>query len=454
MRAVAIDRRSITAHHHRVDAEDVVNEVMGGGLRALNKVAGSSVLERFGVEKQAQQLVYKGVKRAFETATRAAKRFATSQADGSKKPPRLFDLNLTEEQQLMRDTLQRFAEEAMRPAARDADTIDGPSSGLLSDFAELGAVALAISESDGGAVDAPSCVSNMLIAEDLAYGDMGLAYVALSPLSFVHAVAAAGTDAQKKKYLAPYVAGELPPAAVAWVEGQAGFDPGALRMVAKRRGGGFELTGEKSLVALAADAHVFLVAANVGRGGPRLFIVDRGAPGLTVTPEPAMGLRSAALGTVRLKRVRVPAEAMLGGDEWTSDDYWSLVYRSRVGWGAMAVGTAQAVLDYVIPYCNERIAFGEPISHRQAVAFLIADIAIELESMRMLVYRAGARLDHGLECERESYLAQVLCAEKAMYIGTSGVQLLGGAGFIKEHPMEIWYRALRAVGVMQGNVLV
>ena len=120
----------------------------------------------------------------------------------------------------------------------------------------------------------------------------------------------------------------------------------------------------------------------------------------------------------------------------------------------MALGTGRAVLDYVIPYCNERVAFGEPISHRQAVAFMIADIGIEVESMRMLVYRAAGRVDRGLTFEREAYLARVLCGDKAMLIGTNGVQLLGGAGFIKEHPVEIWYRHLRAVALMHGNLIL
>jgi alkylation response protein AidB-like acyl-CoA dehydrogenase len=100
------------------------------------------------------------------------------------------------------------------------------------------------------------------------------------------------------------------------------------------------------------------------------------------------------------------------------------------------------------------VAFGEPISHRQAVAFMIANIGIELESMRMLVYRAAGRVDAGLSCAREAYLARTLCSEKAMEIGTNGVQLLGGAGFIKDHPVELWYRQLRSIGVMDGNLLV
>ena len=114
----------------------------------------------------------------------------------------------------------------------------------------------------------------------------------------------------------------------------------------------------------------------------------------------------------------------------------------------------QAILDYVKRYCNERVAFGEPITHRQSVAFMIADIAIELDGMRLLVYRAAARAERGLPFQREAYLARVQCAEKGMKIGTDGVQLLGGHGFIREHMVELWYRNLRAVGILEGCVTV
>jgi hypothetical protein len=136
------------------------------------------------------------------------------------------------------------------------------------------------------------------------------------------------------------------------------------------------------------------------------------------------------------------------------DAYAECVRLSRLGWCALSLGTSKAVLDYVTPYVNERQAFGEPISHRQSVAFMVANIAIELEGMRLVTYRAGSRAEQGLPFERETALARRLCAEYGMKIGTDGVQLLGGHGFVKEHPVERWYRDLRAVGVMEGAVLV
>ena len=441
-----------------MDGNKVLDGVMGGGLRALNKVASSPLIERLGLEKQAQQLVYEGAKRAAIAAAKAAKRVSGKPAGKRARPKLRFDFRLTDEQELMRETLRRFANDLIREAAREADDRGAPPSHFIEAFHELGAVMLAVPESMGGAAERSSPVSHMLIAEDLAWGDMGLAYAALAPLSFVHALVLWGDDAQRGRYLVRFTGEQLPSASLAMAEPHPMFDPRALRTTATKRGSTFVLDGDKSMVALANQATCFLVSAQLGRSGPRLFIVDRDQPGVSTEEQPTMGLRSAGLGRVRLKNVKVSAEAMLGGPESQKESgqriYRDATNRARVAWGALALGTGQAVLDYVIPYCNEREAFGEPISHRQAVAFMIADTAIELESMRMLVYRAAGRLEQGLPCDREAYLAHVLCAEKAMKIGTQGVQLLGGAGFIKDHPIEIWYRHLRAIGVMEGNVLV
>jgi alkylation response protein AidB-like acyl-CoA dehydrogenase len=439
-----------------VDNEKIINEVMGGGLRVLNRLADSPLVARFGLEERAQQLVYEGAKRVAETAAKAARRLASKRGVDGSRPSRKFDLSLSEEQQLMRDTLRRFADDVMQPAAREADDRSAPPDDFLEKLSELGTVPMAVPEALGGAADGVSAVSQMLVAEDLARGDMGLAYAALAPLSFIHAVVRWGNEHQQSSLLRPFLEGEATAAAVAVVEPQPLFDPYVLRTTAKKRLSDYVLNGEKSMVALADRAQWLLVAAELPKAGPRFFVVERDAPGIEVIDEPTMGLRSSALGRVRLDKVRVPREALLGGEEEDGGRaaYHEAVSRARIAWGAMAVGASQALLDYVIPYCNDRLAFGEPISHRQAVAFMIADIGIELESMRVLVYRAAGRIDAGLPCQREAYLARTFCSEKATQIGTNGVQLLGGAGFIKDHPVEMWYRHLRAIGIMDGNLLV
>ncbi|MFW2388944.1 MAG: acyl-CoA dehydrogenase family protein [Polyangiales bacterium] len=441
-----------------VDNEKIINEMMGSSLRVLSRIADSPLVERLGLEDRAQKLVYEGARRAAETAVRAAKRFSAKRSSDRPRPSKKFDLSLSEEQQLMRDTLRRFAEEALQPAAREADDRCIPPDDIVEAFSELGAIAMSVPEALGGEAEQVSAVSQMLIAEDLARGDMGLAYAALAPLSFVNALVHWGSDEQRANLLPPLLDGTTSAATVALVEPHPLFDPHALRTSAKKRGSELVLNGEKSMVALAGSATSFLVAAEIPKVGPRFFIIERDAAGVEVVPEPAMGLRSAGLGRLKLDKVRVGVDSILGGEESLQAQgrtaYDDAVNRGRIAWGAMAVGTAQALLDYVIPYCNDREAFGEPISHRQAVAFMIADIGIELESMRMLVYRAAGRIDAGLDCTREAYLARTFCSDKAMEIGTNGVQLLGGAGFIKDHPVEIWYRQLRSIAVMDGNLLL
>jgi alkylation response protein AidB-like acyl-CoA dehydrogenase len=285
---------------------------------------------------------------------------------------------------------------------------------------------------------------------------MGLATAILEPLAVVHAIVTWGTADQQRHSLPRFLADRFMPAALALLEPQPLFDPmqphaGAVRS----KDGGWELWGRKSLVPLACSAELFLVAARVLGTGVRLFIVPRDTPDLTIEPEPAMGLRGAALGRLRLDRVRVPGDAVLGGESPAEPfDIGEVVDRARIACAALGVGVAQAVLDYVVPYTNARLAFGEPISNRQAVAFLVADIAIELDGMRLLVHRAASRADLGKEVARHAALARLQCADRGMKIGSDGVQLLGGHGFVKEHPVERWYRDLRALGVLEGAVLV
>jgi alkylation response protein AidB-like acyl-CoA dehydrogenase len=165
-----------------------------------------------------------------------------------------------------------------------------------------------------------------------------------------------------------------------------------------------------------------------------------------------MGLRAAATGRLILQDVKLGPGALLGQADPAI--YAEMVALGRLGWCAIAAGTGRAVLDYVKSYVNERIAFGEPISNRQAVAFMVANIAIELEGIRLATLRAAGRIDQGLPFAREVTLARRLAAEHGMNIGSDGVQLLGGHGYTREHPVERWYRDLRAAGLMEGALVI
>ena len=164
------------------------------------------------------------------------------------------------------------------------------------------------------------------------------------------------------------------------------------------------------------------------------------------------------MGRLLLKDVRVPAANLLGGadlaDDEREENYAEIIRRARMGWAALACGTGQAILDYTKVYVNDRVAFGEPISHRQAVAFMVANLRIELDGLRLLMLRGVSRLDQGLSYHREAGLARRYASDKGMVMGLDGVQLLGGHGFTKEHPVERWYRDMRAIGIAEGVVVL
>lgn len=364
----------------------------------------------------------------------------------------LFDLNLTDEQQLMRDTARRFAQTELRPVARKADEAAAAPSGIYEKTLELGFNAVQIPEALGGYGAPRSPISNTLLVEDLAWGDMSLAIGALTSLSFINCVLDHGTEAQQASLLAPFTQDGFHPAAVALVEPGVRFDPRRLKTKAAKRGDGYVLLGEKTFVPFVTEAEQLLVVAELEGEGAAAFAVDPKQAGVTVQRESYMGLRPLSLGRVKLDNVEIARDRKLGGE--TKLDIGRILDLSRIGSAALAVGVCQAVLDYTKDYCNERIAFGEPISHRQSVAFMLADMAIELDGLRLLTYRAASRAEQGLPFRREAYLAALQAADKGMKIGSDGVQLLGGHGFIREHMVELWYRNLRAIALLDGCLAV
>jgi alkylation response protein AidB-like acyl-CoA dehydrogenase len=431
---------------------------MGLSLRALNQLAGSRLLDRFGMRKALERLIFTASKNGFRTAAATARTFKAAQRLGkparqsSAKSRALFDITPDEEQQMFGDAVRDFAESKVRAAAAEADAECATPAELLSQANELGINTLGVPEELGGAMGEQAAVSSVLIGEALAHGDMGIAYAALAPGAVATALGHWGTADQQATYLPAFSGSEVPAAALCMLEPRALFNPLKLETKARRREGEWVLEGEKALIARAKDCELFLLAAEAEGLGPALFVLESSSKGLAVEPEPAMGLRAAATGRLILEGVRVPEGALLA--EGRPEAYAECVARARIAWCGLAVGTAQAVLDYVIPYVKERSAFGEPISNRQGVAFAVSDIGIESEAMRLTTYRAAARADQGMAFGHEAALARRLCAARAMQIGSQGVQLLGGHGYVKEHPVERWYRDLRAAGVMEGALLV
>jgi alkylation response protein AidB-like acyl-CoA dehydrogenase len=452
----------------------------------FNRLARSPRLDQWGLRRQAERTAYHVTRHGMGTAAAISRTFAAAGRLGSPqrlpRPPRtdLFDLTPTQDQQMLVDVVREFAAERIRPAARDADRDRRAPDELIATAVELGIWQVSVPEALGGFSEHRSAVTGVLVAEALATGDLGLAVSILATAAVPTALSLWGDAGQQASYLPAFVGDAPPRAALAVTEPRPLFDPFSLNTSAIRTVGGYHLDGVKSLVPAAGRAELFVVAATVvdadrepgggpdggpdgrpdsrrdaGRepdGGPALFLVESGTPGITVRDDPAMGLRAAETGRLHLDAVTVPASARIGTAR--DNPYADCVRLARLGWCALAVGTGQAVLDYVVPYVNERVAFGEPVSHRQGVAFLVADLATELDGMRLATYRAAARAEQGLDFARETALARRLCSDYGMAIGSDGVQLLGGHGYVKEHPVERWYRDLRAVGLAEGVLLV
>jgi len=428
-------------------------------LALLTPLVGQEFLDKYHLRDPLNQALRYGTKTIFSTAGATSRQFkrvqnlrggATRLKSSGKD---YFDLTPDDEQKMIVETLDEFAEEVLRPAAHDADEAAAYPPDLIAKAAELGITAINIPEDFDGIAAHRSSVTNVLAAEALAYGDMGLALPILAPGGVAAALTHWGSGDQQATYLREFAGDNVPQACVAIAEPQPLFDPTRLTTTAVRTPSGYRLDGVKSLVPAAADAELFIVGAQLN-GRPALFIVESSTKGLTVKADPSMGIRAAALGQLELSGVSVPLSARLGEDEATDDDYSEAIALSRLGWAALAVGTSHAVLDYVVPYVKERHAFGEPIAHRQAVAFMCANIAIELDGLRLITWRGAARAEQGLPFIREAALAKRLGADKGMQIGLDGVQLLGGHGYTKEHPVERWYRDLRAIGVAEGVVVI
>ncbi len=433
---------------------------IGAAMRALTAVTGSEFAKKYGLADPINRVAYQGTKTGFQTLGAANRAFTKATGDGQPKRPAtstkgLFNLNPDDEQQMIADTVKEFATEILRPAAYEADAKAEAPAEILERSAELGITMINVPEEYDGAAAERGVVTNALVAEAMAYGDMGLAIPLLAPSGVATTLTNFGSDEQQATYLPDFAGENVPQSAVVIAEPKPLFDAFNLATKATRVPSGYRLNGVKSFVPAAGSSELFLVGAELD-GRPALFIVESDSKGLIVEADPGMGVRAAGMGRLLLQDVAVPASAVVGGTE--GDDafaaYRDVVRLSRLGWSALAVGTAKAMLDYVIPYVNEREAFGEPISNRQAVAFMVATMATEIDGLRLVTLRGASRAEQGLSFAREAALARKLTIDKGLQIGLDGVQLLGGHGFTKEHPVERWYRDLRGAGLGEGIVVL
>jgi len=368
----------------------------------------------------------------------------------------MFDLEMTEEQRLIHDTVSSFARAEIRPIAHDCDERGSIPLDVVGKGFELGLIHAALPEEHGGFGEARSAVNGAIVGEELGWGDLSIALHLLAPRLAAYPILDGGTAEQQARYLPRFSKG-FHPATAAIVEPRFDFDTSRFATTAQRQNGGWVLNGAKCFVPLADEADVVVVFAQVPEErsgeGKAAFLLEKGVSGVSIGErEKNMGVKALATHELTLEGVKLPAAARLGGDSGADLD--RMINRSRLGLSALALGVSRAAYEYARDYAKERKAFGVSIAQKQAIAFILAEMAIEIDATRLLLWEAAWMLDRGEEATRECYLAKRYAANAALKITDNAVQVLGGHGYVRDHPVEMWLRNARGFATFEGMAIV
>jgi alkylation response protein AidB-like acyl-CoA dehydrogenase len=355
----------------------------------------------------------------------------------------------TAEQREVQTLAHEFAARELRPIAREWDEREDYPPDLLAKAARLGLTSYAIpTEHGGGGVDH---VTSGLIAEELAWGCAGLAAGIQATMFPVRPLLRFGSDEQRARYLPLLAREDGALGAIAFTEPEAGSDLAAIRATARRHGSGYVLDGEKCYVTNGGIADVTLVFAKLD-GEITAFVLERGDPGVhAARKEAKLGLRASYTGSLVLDGARIPAERLLGAEGQGFEIAMDFFEVSRPQVAAAAVGLARAAFEYATAYARERKAFGRPIVDRQGISFKLAQMGMEIEAARLLVWRAAEACDRGEDSGLLGSYAKALATDVAMRTTTEAVQVLGGAGIMRDHPVEKWLRDAKVFQIVEGT---
>ena len=365
--------------------------------------------------------------------------------------PRLFEL--TEAQQLVRDTARNYAQKTLAPIAGQLDREGRFPQEQLAELAELGMMGVNIAEEYGGAQ--AGAVAYALAMMEIAHGCASTAVTMAVNNLVAETIARHGSEAQKKHYLPEITSGRFVAASFGLSEPHAGSDAAALRTTARRDGSEYVINGNKQWITSGDRAGVIIVWARTGVEGNRgisCFLVEGGSKGLHVgRHEDKMGLRASSTVSLSFEDLRVPANAMLGPEGRGFPIALGALDSGRVGIACQAVGIGTAALDSAVRYAKERHSFGQPIANYQAIRFALADVATALDAARLLALRAAAFKEAGRSFTREGAMAKVFATEKANKACDVAVQVHGGYGYIDEFPAERHYRDARITTIYEGS---
>ncbi|NIW45739.1 MAG: acyl-CoA dehydrogenase [candidate division Zixibacteria bacterium] len=364
----------------------------------------------------------------------------------------MYSFEPTEEQQMLIDVAKRYAENDLRLAAHEAEESCELPQRLIDKGWELGILQASVPEEFGGFGER-SALTSVLAAEELGWGDLAGALAVMTPGLYVTPILLAGTEAQKEAFLPDVVEAEWQPYTAALTEYRHDFDPNDLATKAVKDGDTYVLSGEKRYVPFADRAEAMIVYANL-EGNTQGFIVKKETPGMQVgEQEKLMGINALPLFAVTFDDVRIPIENRLGGEE--GHNFAPILASSQVSLAALAVGMAKASFEYARDYAKERYVLGSYIAQKQSIAFMLAEMATEIEAIRLLTWEAAWQLDQGdPEAYQSAYLAYQGAVDMVLMVTDRGVQVLGGHGYIREHPVELWYRNGRGIATFTGLAIV
>jgi butyryl-CoA dehydrogenase len=365
-----------------------------------------------------------------------------------------MDFELTDEQQLIRDAVREFAETEVTPIAGELDRDHRFPQELLPKLAEMNLMGMPYPEKEGGA--GADYVSYVIAIEEIsrACASTGIIVSAHTSLA-TWPIFKFGTEAQKDQYLQDMASGRRL-GAFALTEPGAGTDAGAGTATAMLRADGYALNGSKMFITNAPYADVYVVFAKTdperGARGMSAFIVEKDTPGFSVgEAEHKLGIRGSSTPPIYFADCRIPREALLGGEGDGFKIAMQTLDGGRIGVSAQALGIAQAALDAAIAYAKERVQFGKPIANLQAIQWMIADMALEVDAARLLVYRAASCVDNGRPYSTEGAMAKLFASETATRVAGKAIQIHGGYGYTESYPVERNYRDAKITELYEGT---
>jgi alkylation response protein AidB-like acyl-CoA dehydrogenase len=364
----------------------------------------------------------------------------------------MYSFEPTEEQKMLVDTVARYATSNLRPASHDADEENQLPISLLKKGWELGVLQASTPEAYGGFGE-HSTVTGVLATEEMAYGDLAGALSVMAPGLFAVPILLAGNEEQKKAYLPEIVEGDWPPYTAAIIEPYFDYDPNELKTTAIVDGDTCVISGDKSYVPFAKEAKYILVYASVNEK-TQGFIMAGNSEGIAVGErQKLLGIHALPVYPVKFENVRLPAANRLGGVD--GHNFQAILASMWLATAALALGVSRGALEYAINYAKDRDVFGMKVAQKQSIAFMMAEMATEIEAIRVLTWEAAWMLDTGKEdAYKEAYLAYVGAADMAMMVTDRSVQILGGHGYIREHPVEKWMREGRSFAMLPGIAIL